>query len=736
MSADFTWRFCPDPFDEGAAAGWAAPDFDDSGWNPVTLPTVFDRCGPGLAGYEGKGWFRGRALVTLLSPFPVLTFGAVNYRAQVWLNGILVGENPDPFLPFTLPVKDALRPDMENTLAVCVDNTRRDGDVPGLQRGWRPYGGILRPVALVGRNAVHFESVTVDGAADGTVTVLARIANRTDREVAVRLLAVVAVPEETDTRHWALPEDDGVLPAGATLARTLTDRFAAPDLWSPETPARFQATVTLSDAEQGTLLDSRTVDFGFRTVSIDGGRILLNGRPIFLRGFNRHEDSPTHDARVDPATAEADLRAMKVAGANFVRLCHYPHDPSTLTLCDALGLLAMAEIPLYWWGDRPEDHDVKLATARRQLECLIERDRSHPSVIFWSVSNETSESDPVVAAGNQELVRLAKRLDPTRLAVHVSHTWQQHPSFEGDDVLCVNGYPTWFPRPDGAPGYRWRDELAILAARYPGKPILVAEFGHPAIERVASGQVAEGRQSDAIQAQFDDLTGALQVCGATLWCWADHAWPEDRWLANLTTSPFGVVTRARTPKRALETVTSLFALRRPQLHMRRATLDHLPPRPAPPPGYTLRAATAEDAGALAHCLGAAFPEMTWTPDNAYGCLLDDPSVQTTFVIVHDETGAIAATASARLLPDAYPGTGYVHWVGGDPQHRGKRLGSLVSLAVLHEFVRLGCTAAVLDTDDFRVPAITVYRDLGFVPQMRHATHPERWSRLDVRIGGA
>jgi mycothiol synthase len=168
------------------------------------------------------------------------------------------------------------------------------------------------------------------------------------------------------------------------------------------------------------------------------------------------------------------------------------------------------------------------------------------------------------------------------------------------------------------------------------------------------------------------------------------------------------------------------------LFMRRLNLDDLPPLDLPN-GYVVRAATDADADALAALLGGAFPEMSWTAANVRERLLDESSVRATFVI--DREGIPVATASARIMPDDYPGSGYIHWVGTAPGHRGKRLGSLVSLATLHEFVRLGCVDAVLETDDFRVPAIKVYLALGFCPEYRHPTHAPRWAALASALTG-
>lgn len=153
------------------------------------------------------------------------------------------------------------------------------------------------------------------------------------------------------------------------------------------------------------------------------------------------------------------------------------------------------------------------------------------------------------------------------------------------------------------------------------------------------------------------------------------------------------------------------------LFMRRPHLDDLPPLPPLPPGRTLRPFQAGDLDGLAALLAVAFPDAAdpWTPGRTRRDLMDDPTVRTTWLIL-DDTRPIA-TASSRLLPDQYPGSGYVHWVAADPALAGQRLGYTVTLAVLHEFARLGCRDAVLETQAFRLPAIKTYSNLGFVPQL-------------------
>jgi mycothiol synthase len=164
-----------------------------------------------------------------------------------------------------------------------------------------------------------------------------------------------------------------------------------------------------------------------------------------------------------------------------------------------------------------------------------------------------------------------------------------------------------------------------------------------------------------------------------------------------------------------------------QLFMRRPDLEALPPLPDLADGLVLRDYGPDDLPGLAALLTAAFADAGWTENRVRERLVDAPDVVRTIVIV--EGTEVVATASARLLPERYPASGYVHWVAASPARSGRRLGWIVSLAVLHEFARLGCRDAVLETDDFRLAAVKTYRSLGFVPELRDETHAERWAAV-------
>jgi len=752
------WRAQPDACDEGERAGWQQANFDVRLWREVEVPSTFADCAPGMDTYEGTVWYRrafrvpeqwrGRRIA--------LRFEGVNYHARVWVNGRPVGGHEDPFLPFELPIERVVRPGEENFLAVCVDNVRRAGEVPGLQRGWRTYGGILREVYLLAGDHLRIEDVAVtaepvDGA--GIARVEASIVN--ERAQAAGVTLRVRVHDGSGAAVVETTCGPASVPPGGSAVLLAELNVAAAQPWSPDSPTLYAASLQLS--ADGEPVEERSVRFGFRKIEATRDGLLLNGRPVFLTGFNRHEDSFRAGPCADLETARRDLERMKEAGANFVRLCHYPHHPGELDLCDEIGLLAMCEIPLYWWDGLAEGEANcrrKLEAARRQLETMVGRDRNHPSVIFWSVSNETEENRPEVAEGNARLVRLAKELDPSRLAVHVSCRWSGEPHFEADDVLCVNGYPSWGAsrrgeqvRPEEATRF-WREELERLHRRYPCKPILVTEFGYPCLEDTFGCALGEDRQAEAIEAEFAGMD-APYVCGAAVWCWADHPWPEEPFINCVTTSPFGVLTRRRRALKGFHTVRRLFRARQgmgedkreaaapgPGGHsivMVRPHLNEIPEVPFPP-GFRIRPMREGEAGLWTDVIRDAEPYFTISSELFYEQFGTDlPATRRRCYFVEDERGVAVATISAWYFRDFRGGDwGRVHWVATRPgfQRRG-----LMKAGLSHTLRRLAewHDRAYLDTSTKRIPAIKLYLDFGFVPDLEAPGAREAWREVRSKL---
>ncbi len=757
------WRFQPDPASEGEKLGYFRADYAMRFWREVRLPADFETCHPALDCYEGVGWFRRVVNVpeNWRDRRVTLNFAGVNTRATVWVNGQRSGEYPDPFLPFAFAVEEQLNFGGANVIAVRVDNTRRPCEVPGLQHGWRNFGGILREVSLVATDRVYIEHVAVIAEPaiwGGVLSLDVTVQNATSAELLARLTATVNdAAGHTLARLTALPLT--AWPGEATVF-SLASRVPGALPWSPATPHLYTVQVTLEADGHAPVL--RTLRVGFRRVAAYDGSLWLNDAPLYLTGFNRHEDSPQSNMVPDLETTRRDLEAMKEAGANFIRLCHYPHHPAELDLCDELGLLAMGEIPLYWWDGLNEGEAAcaaKLAAAKRQLQAMIRRDAHHPSLIFWSVSNETDERRAEVAAGNRELVALARELDPTRLAVHVSHHWQAAPNFEADDVICVNAYPSVYGRYEQSdPAYDfaqsttfWREGLARLHARYPTKPILVTEFGYTSLWRVQDNALGEEAHAAALAHEFAAMD-APYVCGATIWCWADHPWPPATFdfCRYLSVSPYGVLTRDRRRRKAYWTARRLFREKQgmpepprpttPQLGMAgyevfmvRPHLRDIPQIPFPE-GFGIRAMR-PDEGALWTDIQRDAELYFPIGDDLFSDQFGDElqAIQwRSFIITNQKglgVGVVSAWFDRHFRGEDY---GMIHWIAIRPAYQGLGLGkaalsfALSQLSQWHE-------RAFLGTQTKRLNAIKLYLDFGFVPVLDLPGACDVWREVAVHL---
>ena len=432
--------------------------------SPVTtLPSSWITHDPTMRYYDGLVWYQRRFdTVPKAGERAFLHFGAVDYLARVYLNGELIGTHEGGFTPFAFEVTGKLRAG-ENQVTVGVDSERSANTVPPTVTDWETYGGITRPVRLVTTPATFVDDFWVRLTDTGRIraTVALDGAAASAREVRVRIPALgFALAGRTGV--------DGIWTGGAAAPRDLKR-------WSPESPALYDVTV-----ESG---EDRISDrIGFRTLAVRGTEILLNGKRVFLRGINLHEEElgkePTR--AITPAAARALLSEVKEGlNGNFVRLAHYPHSEVMTRMADELGLIVWSEIPVYWRVafDRPDTLEV----TRRMLAENILRDRNRASIALWSVANETPMSEP----RNAFLRTLAadiRRLDDTRLVTAALLTRRSKkdgrplmmiddPFVGALDVMAINTYNGWYS------GDRLEDLPAIGWASEHNKPLILSEFG-------------------------------------------------------------------------------------------------------------------------------------------------------------------------------------------------------------------------------------------------------------------
>lgn len=393
--------------------------------------------------YEGTVWYKKSFDYKKSNPANTLLlyFGAVNYEAHVYLNGKKLGSHNGGFSPFHFEVPDSLLKSTGNFLVVKVDNQRRRDEIPTINTDWWNYGGITRDVLLVELPSTHLQNYQFSLAKGGGTVVEGWL--KFNRPPSGEV--TVEIPE--------LSIKKGVTVAGDSVAFRFT--AAALKLWSPTTPKLYNVLIRTATE---TIQDK----IGFRTIEVQGKKILLNGKPLFMRGICLHEEMPEEGRRAySAADARKLLGQAKALNANMVRLAHYPHNEHMTRTADSLGLLLWSEIPVYWTIDFTSA-DV-LAKATAQLTDMIARDRNRASIIIWSVGNETPVSEARTRFMST-LVQKAKALDNSRL---VSAALEVHYPPEGitlddplgnyTDLVAANEYLGWYGNnlPSGMARAKW-----------------------------------------------------------------------------------------------------------------------------------------------------------------------------------------------------------------------------------------------------------------------------------------
>jgi beta-glucuronidase len=526
FSLDGAWHVIVDPYDNGSLDYRSQPrphgyfddarprdksdlvEYDFSRSPTLQVPGDWNTQRAELLYYEGTVWYQ-RRFDAAVRPGnrAFVQFGAAAQRATVWLNGKRLGDHEGGFTPFAFEVTSVLRAH-DNSIVVKVDNTRRADALPALNTDWWNYGGLTRSVRLVETPRVFVRDAVVQMAKENNSVVRASV--RLDGARAP-VKVTVEIPE-AHAGFTAMTDEHGKasFEFGATLAA-----------WSPETPRLYDVVVRTAD--------DRVQDrIGFRTISTSGPDILLNGKPIFLRGIALHEEALGRGGRATTRQqAEALLGLAKELGCNFVRLAHYPHNDEMTRAADRMGLLVWSEIPVYWtiaWSNI-----VTLAAARAQLAEEIARDHNRASVILWSVGNETPVSD----ARNKFLRTLVddvRAADDTRLVTaaleHRAVDARTHvlddPLGVALDVLGLNEYVGWY---DGLPAKC--DTLAWRSAY--NKPIVVSEFGADAkagLHGDALTRFSEEYQADVYRRQLAMLKKIPALRGLSPWILVDFRSPR------------------------------------------------------------------------------------------------------------------------------------------------------------------------------------------------------------------
>ncbi len=545
---DGYWKFALDPDARGEQDNYPA---DIPGDRVIAVPASWNEQSNDLYHYDRDAWYEYDFAV----PYPltgkraVLRFSCVLYKATVYVNGKYVGASSMAHLPFEFDITDWVVAGGLNKVVVQVSGRYQENE-PMEPGDFYAYAGISRPVFLSIVNEHYIKDLQVD----------TRLFDGYGR---------LTIGAQTTGGGRCIAEINGVMQQVELVGDKAEIVMDVPDIvpWSCENPKLYQLHVKL--ISEGNIVDEYTLKIGFREIRVEGRQILLNGKPVILKGFGKHEDFHIIGKGLCHALHIRDFDLMKWVGANSFRTSHYPYSEEILDLADQYGFLVMAETPFLGLDKKKfPDAGVRLK-AEAYLRALIERDRNHPSVISWSLGNECMTDQAEAEEFFLPLIKLAKEMDNRPLTYVAWIRPELDVVYKHVDIVGINRYYGWY-RYAG-----WKNVTAVqgditnglkdmekcleeFAEIYQG-PIMVTEFGADTIAGMHSTfllQFTEEFQTRFLTEYIKLMAQKDYVAGMHIWNFADFATEQNA--GRVMGNKKGLFTRERGPKQAAFAVRKLW----------------------------------------------------------------------------------------------------------------------------------------------------------------------------------
>lgn len=428
-----------------------------------------------------------------------LNFGGVQSAFYVWVNGQKVGYSENSMSPAEFDISTYIHKG-ENKLAVevykyCDGSYLEDQDI------WR-LSGIFRDVDLIARPKTFISDFFVKATPDNTfdnanVAVNIKIDNRSTQNVSglYAEMEVSGFSVKGDMVNLSLTQKIPVIQKSKQASLALNSMINHPRLWSAETPDLYHLTINLKNNKDA-IVDRAECYFGVRKIEVRGDVFYVNGQAVKLKGINRHEQHPRTGKHISRQLMIRDMELMKQANINWIRTSHYPDDPLFYELCDQYGFYVMDEanqeshgfgLGNKIMGDNPQ---WKKSHVERAVS-LVERDKNHPCVIFWSLGNEGGKGRNMEAMADT-----IRKIDPTRLVF--SDTHREISDLYDDSYL----HPA---------------DLKKLGERIKDKPVIMREYAH-----------VMGSSGGNLQEYWDVVYADSSIAGVAIWEWDEHALPKPK----------------------------------------------------------------------------------------------------------------------------------------------------------------------------------------------------------------
>ncbi|MEK8130559.1 glycoside hydrolase family 2 TIM barrel-domain containing protein [Paenibacillus filicis] len=509
------WNFGIDQYDTCLRAKWFEENYTDAEgrtnpmdfsfdeWEKIKVPSSWNTQQEKFFYYEGSAVYtRTFRYINNGEERVFIKFGAVNYDAKVFLNREYLGFHKGGSTPFFIEVTGRLKE--SNRILVVANNTRKREQVPNENTDWFNYGGVYRDVEIIRLPQTFIKDFVIQLVPGSEFS---------------KISAAFAVdgPELQGEGNLTIPELGISLSIQALNGKGTAILDAQPELWSPENPKLYEVTLTYGE-------DSIREKIGFREIRVDGTDIVLNGKPIYLKGISTHEESVPNGKAISDEEIIENFNLAKQMNCNYMRLAHYPHTEKAAKLADEMGIMLWEEIPVYWAIEF--DNEDTYQDAENQLTELIQRDRNRASVIIWSVGNENADTEARLKFMSS-LAMKAKELDPTRLVSaaclldHDNHVIDDRLA-EYLDVIGANEYYGWYQTD-------FNNLITLFENSKPDKPVVITEFGADAKaghRGTIDEKGTEDCQLDIYKKQVDVLGKIPYVKGTSPWILYDFRCPR------------------------------------------------------------------------------------------------------------------------------------------------------------------------------------------------------------------
>ncbi len=563
---DGVWDFCPDAEGVGEQQRWFETGLPRRMHMPVPASYNDITTDSGIRDLSGDVWYERTVFVpsTWKQKRIVLRFGSVTHYGKVWVNGEFLMEHKGGYLPFEGEISCMAAPGEKIRITVRVNNvldfqTLPPGEIEILDDPYRyekpkkvqryfhdfyNYAGIHRPVKLYTTPKAHITDVRLNTQLQGDDGLVAYQIS-TEGSGSIRV-------EITDAQGCVVAQAEG---ADGTAV------ISNAHLWNPGAPYLYTFTTILE--QDGETVDVYHQRFGVRTVKVEDGKFLINGKPFYFKGFGKHEDMNLKGKGLDDVTCIRDFNLMQWIGANSFRTSHYPYAEEMLDWADEYGFVVIDESPAVGMTFFNEEKRVfvpeRVNDETKQfhiqvMKDLIDRDKNHPCVVMWSIANEPSSWEDAARPYFSDIIDTVRHEDASRPVTMVSYAFpygsRKDKVADLLDVVCINKYYSWYEDSGmlDVIGYQAEKELTLWYENY-HKPVIITEYGADAIagfHSVPEVMFTEEYQIEMVR-RFNEVFDRLDfVIGEHLWAFADFATKQGT--TRVIGNKKGIFTRERNPK--------------------------------------------------------------------------------------------------------------------------------------------------------------------------------------------